>query len=226
MAYRGEDLDLRTPQSRGSRETGGDIGLNGARQRQPNGANGRADTMYVDDTVLACCNHAFGIAQAHGASEVRLEHLVHAMTRVETAAGILEDRGIREAHLRRESAAVIASEIPVGLSHSHSAPRSSSELADVLARASELAGRRGAPASVHELLWVLLNYDREIPAIGLLLRHASDWQNWDWPHERTSAPPYYGERVPPPPRTRPLDTRPDPIVQTQPVYVPTVAAPN
>jgi hypothetical protein len=231
MAYRGEDLDLRTPQSRGGRDVGGDSGgnggLNGARQRQPSSGNGRSETMYVDETVLACCNHAFGIAQAHGASEVRLEHLVHALTRVETAAGILEDRGIREAHLRRESAAVIASEIPVGLSHSHSAPRASAELADVLSRASDLAGRRGAPASVHELLWVLLNYDRDIPAIGLLLRHAADWQNWDWPHERerTPTPPYFSERVPPPPRPRPVETRVEPVV-TQPVYVPSVSAPN
>jgi Clp amino terminal domain, pathogenicity island component len=185
MAYRGEDLDLRVSLGRGSREAygTGDYGLNGTRPRTPL-ASGRAEPVTIDDTVMACCNHAYDIAQAHGASEVRLEHLVHALTRVETAADILETRGIREAHLRRESAAVIASEIPVGLAHSQSAPRASAEFEDVLRRASDQSashpGSRGA--TVHDLLWVLLNYNREIPAIALLLRHAAGWQSWDWPN--------------------------------------------
>ena len=185
MAYRGEDLDLRLPQARGSREAyvPNEFGLNGTRPRAPL-VGGRPEPVIVDDTVMACCNHAYDIAQAHGASEVRLEHLVHALTRVEAAADILEERGIREAHLRRESAAVIASEIPVGLAHSQSAPRASAEFEDVLRRASDQAdsqpGNRGA--TVHDLLWVLLNYNREIPAIALLLRHAAGWQSWDWPN--------------------------------------------
>ncbi len=185
MAYRGEDLDLRLSQTRGGREGLGasEFALNGTRPRAPM-ASGRPDPVTIDDTVMACCNHAYDIAQAHGASEVRLEHLVHALTRVEAAADILEERGIREAHLRRESAAVIASEIPVGLAHSQSAPRASAEFEDVLRRASAQAigngGARGA--SVHDLLWVLLNYNREIPAIALLLRHAAGWQSWDWPN--------------------------------------------
>ena len=193
MAYRGEDLDLRLPQARGGREgyVPNEFGLNGTRLRAPLGnglAIGRPEPVVVDDTVMACCNHAYDIAQAHGASEVRLEHLVHALTRVEAAAEILEERGIREAHLRRESAAVIASEIPVGLAHSQSAPRASAEFEDVLRRASDQAS--GQPgnrvASVHDLLWVLLNYNREIPAIALLLRHAAGWQSWDWPNRAPS----------------------------------------
>jgi Clp amino terminal domain, pathogenicity island component len=222
MSYRGEDLDLRTPQARGARDgsPSADLALNGTRPRTPNGGNGRTETVYVDETVLACCNHAYDIALAHGASEVRLEHLVHALTRVEAAAEILEQRGIREAHLRRESAAVIASEIPVGLSHSHSAPRTSVELEDVLRRASDLARGRGVTAAVHDLLWILLNYDREIPAIALLLRHAADWQSWDWPHQadQRREPPrqaYYPERrtfseAPPPPRPRAIEAAPAP----------------
>ncbi len=186
MAYRGEDLDLRLSQGRAGREgyaATSEFGLNGTRPRAPM-SSGRPDPVTIDDTVMACCNHAYDIAQAHGASEVRLEHLVHALTRVEAAADILEERGIREAHLRRESAAVIASEIPVGLAHSQSAPRASAEFEDVLRRASAQAvshgGARGA--GVHDLLWVLLNYNREIPAIALLLRHAAGWQSWDWPN--------------------------------------------
>lgn len=181
MSYRGDDLDLRTPQMRGGRETySSEPGLNGSRGRS---SASRADALFVDDTVLACCNHAYDVALAHGASEVRLEHLVHALTRVEAAAEILEGRGIREAHLRRESAAVIASEIPVGLAHASAAPRSSAEFEDVLRRASDQARARGTAASVHDLLWVLLNYSRDFPAISLLLRHASNWQQWDWPQD-------------------------------------------
>jgi hypothetical protein len=215
MSYRGEDLDLRTPQGRQSRDQyGADHGMNGARPRNPGTSNGRGDQLYVDETVLAGCNHAYDVAHAHGAAEVRLEHLVHALTRVEAAAEILEQRGIREAHLRRESAAVIASEIPVGLAHSHAAPRASVEFEDVLRRASDQGRSRGAAASVHDLLWVLLNYNREIPAIALLLRHARDWQTWDWPHkvetrrEEFREPRYTERRVytetiaPPPPRQR------------------------
>jgi Clp amino terminal domain, pathogenicity island component len=232
MTYRGEDLDLRAFGTRPPRDGVGpvDAGLNGTRPRAPSTNGARSEPLYVDDTVLACCNHAFDIAQAHGASEVRLEHLVHALTRVEAAAEILEQRGIREAHLRRESAAVIASEIPVGLAHSHAAPRSSVELEDVLRRSSDLSRRRDATATVHDLLWVLLNYDREIPAIALLLRHATDWQKWDWPHQQEARreaprPAYYERRpfveptpAPPPPRQRVVETvtvaPPPPPVQT------------
>jgi hypothetical protein len=214
MTYRGEDLDLRTPQGRGARESysGGEGGLNGARGRGAASGGNRADALYVDDTVLACCNHAYDIALAHGATEVRLEHLVHAMTRVEAAAEILEQRGIREAHLRRESAAVIASEIPVGLAHSHAAPRSSIEFEDVLRLASDQSRGRSTAATVHDLLWVMLNYNREIPAIALLLRHAADWQQWDWPQQQNRreqparVPAYYNDSR----RTSPYEPQPSP----------------
>jgi uncharacterized protein YukE len=222
MAYRGEDLDLRTSYARPAREGMRDprdfgddnYGANGAARRRPSGGQGRQDPILVDDTVLACCNHAYDVAQAHGAAEVRLEHLVHALTRVEAAADILEQRGIRENHLRRESASVIAGEIPVGLAHSQSAPRSSIEFEDVLRRATDHAAPRYAPAGVHDLLWVLLNYDREIPAIALLLRHAQDWQKWDWPNRRESArQTYVTERRSMPSYTDPMPRR-ERIIET------------
>ena len=178
MAYRGEDLDLRTPPSGRSTSSQSEYVANGSRGRATEGA------IAVDDTVLACCNHAFDIAMAHGAAEVRLEHLVHALTRVSEAANILEDRGIRERHLRRESAAVIASEIPVGLAHSAGAPRASYEFENVLRRASQISGERGAAAGGEDLLWVLLNHDHDHKAIALLRRHAANWQSWDWPGRR------------------------------------------
>jgi len=86
MSYRGEDLDLRTPQTLGT----GDVGAMGA----------RSGPIWVDDTVLACTNHAFDIALAHRAGEVRLEHLLNALTRIEVAAEALEARGVRVAALR------------------------------------------------------------------------------------------------------------------------------
>ncbi len=214
MAYRGEDLDLRLPQARGSRDSyiPSEFGLNGTRPRAPLG-NGRTEPVVVDDTVMACCNHAYDIAQAHGASEVRLEHLVHALTRVEAAAEILEERGIREAHLRRESAAVIASEIPVGLAHSQSAPRASAEFEDVLRRASDQASGGSRVASVHDLLWVLLNYNREIPAIALLLRHAAGWQSWDWPNRAPARDSVRDD----PRRARPSERPIERVVERRPV---------
>ncbi|HRK19653.1 MAG TPA: Clp protease N-terminal domain-containing protein [Hyphomicrobiaceae bacterium] len=179
MAYRGDDLDLRTPRSGREGSMSSEYASGNAR-----GRSSVTGGLVVDDTVLACCNHAFDIALAHGATEVRLEHLVHALTRVPEAANILEDRGIREAHLRRESAAVIASEIPVGLAHTSGAPRASYEFEDVLRRASGMAGDRGSIATVHDLLWVLLSYDHDNPAITLLRRHAVNWQSWEWPNRR------------------------------------------
>lgn len=182
MSYRGDDLDLRTPYARVSKEAfvAGAPGLNGGYGR---GAH-RSEPLLVDEAVLAVSNHAFDVAQAHGAAEVGLEHLVHALTRVEAAVDVLTRRGVREAALRRESATVIASEIPAAHAQRHEPPRSSPAVEEVLRRASEVAGRRGAPASIDDLLWVLLNSSREQPAIALLQRHAPDWQSWDWPQRR------------------------------------------
>ena len=70
--------------------------------------------IWVDDTLLACANQAFDIALAYRSAEVRLEHLVLAMTRVEPAAAALEARGVRVVSLRRDSAVTIAGELPRG----------------------------------------------------------------------------------------------------------------
>src|SRR5450631_3766426 len=68
--------------------------------------------LSEDETVLACCHHAHEVAKAHGAREVMLEHLVHALVRVPDSAQVLQDRGINVESLKRESATVISSEIP------------------------------------------------------------------------------------------------------------------
>ena len=92
MSYRGDDLDLKVPPSR-LRGTPG-----GASEVAPGGNAtlwGSSDaTLWVDETVLACCNNAFDLALAYGAGEVRLAHLLHALTRVDAAVRILEQRSI------------------------------------------------------------------------------------------------------------------------------------
>jgi len=166
MAYRGGDLDLRTPRTWSM----------GAPEVPPPPYEPRARGAYapgpiwVDEVVLACVNHAYDVALAHRSSEVRLEHLLHALTRIDAAADVLEARGIRVAALRRESATVIASELPVGLTNGKGAPRHSEELEHVLRAASHIASRRNAPASVDDLLHLMLDVEPDLPGLSLLVR--------------------------------------------------------
>lgn len=220
MTYRGEDMDLRVPAGRGPSGRGpggrGEAGpldveaLNASRWSRPAPATlrnepHRAEPLWVDEVVLACCNHAYDLALAHGATEVRIEHLLHAMTRVEAAAEVLESRGIREAHLRRESAALISSEGPLGLGGDRGAPRRAPELEDAIRAASGLARRHGtAAAGVGDLLAVLLASPRETPVIAMLRRFAPDWARRD--------------RVPAPdPRSAPPDPRVEQLMLAEPV---------
>src|SRR4051794_16689360 len=72
MGYRGEDLDLRTPQTwagpPGDLAAGGDLSV----PQNGNRASYRLGPILVDDTVLACCNQAYEMAAAHRAGEVRI----------------------------------------------------------------------------------------------------------------------------------------------------------
>ncbi len=131
---------------------------------------------------------AFDMALAHGAPEVDLDHLVHAMTRVEAASRLLEARGVREGQLRRESAALMASDARPSLASERAAPRRSVDVEDALRRAVEVAGRRGSAATIDDLLWVLLHFGREQPAILLLRRLTPDWQRLDWGRFREVIP--------------------------------------
>ena len=171
MGYRGEDLDLRTPQTWSATPT--DLAGAVDAKSAPNGPRGayRNGPIWVDETVLACSNHAFDVALAHRAGEVRLEHLLHALTRIDAAAEALESRGVRVAALRRESATIIASEIPVGLPNGKGAPRRSEEFAEVLRLAAVNAVRRNAPAGIEDLLYVLFDQRSDLPGLGLLSRH-------------------------------------------------------
>jgi len=174
MAYHGDDMDLRTPQtwSIPPADLAGppEPYTNGGRIRSGVGYN-RASPIFVDDIVLACCNHAFDVAVAHRAGEVRLEHLLHAMTRVDGTSNALEARGIRVAGLRRESATIIAGEIPIGLGAAERRPRRSDDFEQALRAASTIANRRSAPANVDDLLDAMLDMPSDSPGIALLARH-------------------------------------------------------
>jgi hypothetical protein len=176
MAYRGDDLDLRTPQSWTSagREAGtGD---------QPNWwtrttvyKGGRTDPIWVDDHVMACCNHAYDLAVAHRAPEVRLEHLINALTLNEHAAAVLEARGFSVASLRRESGTAIANDIPNAAGTSSGPPKRSEGVEETLRLAADHAYPRRTPVTVDDLLHVLFDMKRDLPGLQLLRRHAPAW---------------------------------------------------
>lgn len=188
MAYKGEDLELRSPQSGsgqagpgwsqsgyGGQDSDAPVHTNGARLR-PRPQGGRPTPLIVDETLLACCNYAYDIASVNGAREVMLEHLVHALTRIPEAAQILENRGIHVASLRRESAAIIANDIP-GAAAPVAAVRASNDFDAVLHLAAANARLKSdRPTSIRDILFVLINYDRDAPGIELLRRYWPTWQ--------------------------------------------------
>jgi hypothetical protein len=175
MVYRGEDLDLRTPQmgiALGRDLAGGGSGEPAANGTRVRTGAARSLPIWVDGTVLACCNQAYEIAGAHRAGEVRSEHLLYALLRVEAAVENLEARGVRAAALRRECAAAIASEIAAVLTPGTMGPRRSEELEEVLRRAAALAYRHNSPAGVDQVLDALFEH-AETGGSPLLLRASS-----------------------------------------------------
>ncbi len=174
MAYRGDDLDLRTPQSWSSagREAGAGEQANWW-TRTAVYKGGRSDPIWVDDYVMACCNHAYDLALAHRAPEVRLEHLINALTLNEHAAQVLEARGLSVASLRRESGAAIANDIPA--STSSALPKRSEGMEEALRLAADHAYPRRTPVTVDDILHVLFDMKRDLPGLHLLRRHASSW---------------------------------------------------
>ena len=118
MSYKGSDLDLRTPYALGvSEDAAGQAGW--SLPPMP----GRDGPIPVDQTVLACCNAAYDAALFHGARDVRVEHLLYALTRVDAARDILEQHGVRTQQLRRDAAGAIVDEAPAtGAARCRAAP--------------------------------------------------------------------------------------------------------
>ena len=69
MGYRGEDLDLRTPQSWSTTAADLNVPVDPLAGRARRGAGNRGGALnqpiWVDETLLASCNHAFDVALAH-----------------------------------------------------------------------------------------------------------------------------------------------------------------
>ncbi|MFA7307304.1 MAG: Clp protease [Hyphomicrobium sp.] len=173
MAYRGEDLDLRTPQTWTG--TPAELVTPAEIQAAQNGKRGvyRSGPILVDETVLACCNLAYDVAVAHRAGEVRIEHLLNAMTRIDASIASLEARGIRVPSLRRETAAIVAGDIPPAGGNGSVSPRRSDEFADLLRLAAAAASRRNAAADVDDLLQILLDHRSDLPGSDIVLRFAA-----------------------------------------------------
>ena len=129
--------------------------------------------LSEDETVLACCHHAHEVAKAHGAREVMLEHLVHALVRVPDAAQVLSDRGINVESLKRESAAVISSEIPVDHTMMVAQLRASKDFNTVMHLAAAAASRRDErQLGARDLLDALLRFDAKSRVVRMVRRHA------------------------------------------------------
>jgi hypothetical protein len=181
MSYRGEDLDIRVPAGRTAGSYPASADSEGANGRRGGTVVSASGTLWVDDELLACCNNAFDLALAHGAAEVRLEHLVHALTRSDSAARLLERHGVSEARLRRESAALIVNDNSIAMIGDGGTPRRSVELEETLRRATDIAQRRGVVAGVEDALIAILMSNRDSAAVNLLKRLAPDWQPRDLP---------------------------------------------
>ena len=170
MSYRGGDLDLRTPQSRSGSERGiFEPPLSGSREFD-DALDGRSP-IWVDDTLMACCNHAYDVAMAHRSGDVRIEHLVYALTRIDEAAQVLEKHGIRDASLRREVGLYIACEIPIAPTNGQTTPRRSPSLEQALQQAAHYAYARNRAASVSDLLHVFTEVKPDLPGLQLLHRN-------------------------------------------------------
>lgn len=159
MGYRGDDLELRTPQAAAGEASvpqGSNPFAATPRPRTSLGATNGAP-IWVDETVLDICNHAYDVASAHRAIEVRLEHLIYALTRTDAAAEALEIRGIRVASLRREAAGVVATDIPAAQTNGRTSPRRSEAFEELLRIAASHAYRRQAPVGVSDIVYALFD---------------------------------------------------------------------
>jgi len=174
MAYKGSDLDLRLLRAGATSPNAGAVEHlgEGAWVQAARSGSGIA----VDEAVLACCNSAYDIASFHAADSVRLEHLLHALTRAAGGVDLLSELGVRVDGLRRETAAAIAADMPPGAIERSEAPAASGAFEDVLRRACDLAARRWSPTTLPDVLRILLSGGPSSPAAGLLLRAAADPQ--------------------------------------------------
>ncbi|MEQ1615927.1 MAG: hypothetical protein ABL904_24480 [Hyphomicrobiaceae bacterium] len=184
MSYRGRDLDLRTHERMHSMFD----------QRQADLMAAPTDPVMVDEAVLACCNHGYDLALAHRAREVRVEHLLNAMTRTDAAVSVLTAHGIDVSGLRHDTASLIASDEAIVPGNERVSPRRSQLLADVLHIASDRARMRNSSVTVSDLLRTLFELNSEQSGVVMLKRNAPGWQprNANEPLRSEPLPPLLG----------------------------------
>ena len=181
MSYRGRDLDLRSPERMQST----------FEQRQSDLVAAATETVLVDEAVLTCCNHGYDLALAHRAREVRIEHLLNAMTRTDAAVSVLAAHGIDVTGLRHDTASLIASDESIIPGNERMSPRRSQLMADILHIASDRARMRNASVSVSDILRTLFELNSEQSGVVMLKRNAPGWQ------PRGSNEPLRSEPLPP-----------------------------
>jgi hypothetical protein len=166
MSYRGHDLDLRSP---GGRSTAS-VYVGAAAQPV-----GRHEPLWVDDIVLATCNHAYDIALAHRSAEVRIEHVLNAATRIDAATRVFEANGYNIAALRRATSDQIVAAAPVPMLSARYSPKTSAEVEETLQLAVRRAALRKTPATIHDILTVLIDMKREIPGFETARPASEHW---------------------------------------------------
>ena len=185
MAYKGNELRSRIMQRHSGFPYGSHAPAESEKSRPVNGtlsAGQRASETQThagqDGIVTACCDLAFDAARAGGSREVMLVHLVHALSRVPEAAKILEAEGVAVAALRRDTAEIIFSDMPVGQSFGTPPSAASDDFATAMDLANYNRKRRGAQTtSVADLLVGVINGDQDALAVQLLRRHWPNWQD-------------------------------------------------
>ena len=185
MAYKGNELRARTMQYHFGFPYGSHAGNESDPPRPLNGslaAGRRLSEQHPpagqDEIVTACCDLAYESARAGGSREVILVHLVHALSRVPDAARILDGEGVAVAALRRDTAEIIFSDMPVGQSFGSPPSTASEDFNTAMDLAAASMRRRGTRAvSVSDLLVGVINGDQDALAVQLLRRHWPNWQD-------------------------------------------------
>jgi hypothetical protein len=185
MVYKGEDLELITPDE----WSGARAGWGASRSSGRGPANERDLTpdwldralvpqqggtaLWVDATVLACCNKAYDLAVVHHAGEVGLEHLVHAMTLDVDAIDVLRSYNIDVTSLRSESAARLAQGRRSWTANRGTSLPNSADFNGILTRAADHAYDEGQPVTIAHILEAMLAMNSNInqPTVQNLLKN-------------------------------------------------------
>ena len=158
-----------------ARTGAGSFGLfNVAEPSRKEGAAGAQQTIWVDEAVRDLCHEARDLAALHGAREVDLAHLVHAMTRNDAATVALYEHNIHVSSLRRETAAAMSELPPVGPASANGSPPKSEEFQDVLIQSADLAYARRSPVTTTDIIDTLFDMSRDTTR-KILHRHRPDF---------------------------------------------------